>query len=914
MLDSAEFNVGSAQAQLPKSRERDTYSTTRRMSSDQHEPDIQHFFFFFSSFFFIQRDSAASTNGSSFLAMTIPGSSSEATTAAIKPAMPPSPAKQPPPSPSSSTPPPQLADISKLTSRSAVVQALSDLSAYSASLDDELVSLFEESEPVVADARRSISGLAPHVQLIQEEADVLDRRLQSSASVAKRISERVRLLDEERKRIALATEWAVRVAELKSSLSLLASAVEHRDWDMATMHCRRALAIDPAIRSSQFAAAVVPTTDLPELPETTLLELRKTMLTAFTDAFIRSTQNKDEKEASRFFKLFPQVGWKKEGLEVYSSFARSMVREKGRSISDSLGSGKAQHPTHFALLLTSLFEHLAMLIDMHQPVVDRHYGVGNFGHGVMPGLQEECDRLGHRIMDSWREDRNVRRRLDEVQSYRFTGAVVANKTSQSTFKASFGVPGRTASPAPASTANSSFDEPAGPDGREVDRILTELAAMSSRWGLYRRFVQSRLSPEQDEGESGRAKTLEDERAAQADEPLKDFRRGSVDRRSSVASSVNNNASDEVDATDNDAAMRPIDHASTSKLGQEVLETMKSTYVPMEIWYLRNSLEKAFRIDQPDTTSRPYTSSILDDAFYVIRTVLARILSTASLATLDEMTRAVRIAVEQDYIEVIVRKMETLWRSISGSMTVDGPRKDAASREMRTVFITYLNVLDVSGSYMTRVLGEVGHEPSLARLFEAAEVDSALASVSSLSQLVHRMRSSLRTEIEHLFAQLTAPRLRALLHETYRETSYVLDDDSYPLAESRDLVRRRFAHHWHLVFHHFRGAFTEANLNTYVGMALDALLKPWESLVMGMRFTELGALKFDKDLRAITAFLETQSSSPVRDRFSRLQQISYVLNLDGDDDEGDLYQNAVSSGISWRLSMAEVRSVRGLRLS
>ncbi|KAJ9474790.1 Conserved oligomeric Golgi complex subunit 4 [Pseudozyma hubeiensis] len=843
--------------------------------------------------------------------MTIAGSSKVVNTDALS-ASSPGPASERPDSAKQASP--QLADISKLTSRSSVAQALSDLSNYSATLDDELVSLFEESEPVVADARRSISGLAPQVQLIQEEADVLDKRLQSSASVAKRISERVRLLDEERKRIALATEWAVRVAELKSSLSLLASAVEHRDWDMATMHCRRALAIDPAIRASQFAAAVVPSTNLPEPPETTLLELRKTMLTAFTDAFIRSTQNKDEKEASRFFKLFPQVGWKKEGLEVYSSFARSMVREKGRGITDSLGSGKAQHPTHFALLLTSLFEHLASLIDMHQPVVDRHYGAGNFGQGVMPGLQEECDRLGHRIMDSWREDRNVRRRLDEVQAYRFTGALVASRTQQSAFKASFGVPGRTASPAAGSTANSSFDEPAGPDGREVDRILTELAAMCSRWGLYRRFLQSRLAPEQDgadDGRSSRQRTLEDERAAQADEPLKDFRRTSVDRRNSIASSVNAPHGDA--DPDLDAVSSTIDHAATSKLGQEVLESMNSIYTPMETWYLRNSLEKAFRIDQPDTTSRPYTSSILDDAFYVIRTVLARILSTSSLPTLDEMTRAVKTAIEQDYIEVIVRKMETLWRSISGSMTVDGPRKDAASREMRTVFITYLNVLDVSCTYMTRVLAEVGHEPSLARLFEASEMDQALAAVSSLTQLVNRMRSSLRTEIEHLFTQLTAPRLRGLLLETYRDVSYVLDDDSYSLAETRDLVRRRFVKSWDLLFHHFRGTFTDSNFNTYIGMTLDALLKPWESLVMGMRFTELGALKFDKDLRAIMAFLDSQTTLPVRDRFSRLQQISYVLNLDGEDDEGDLYQNAVASGISWRLSMAEVRSVRGLRI-
>jgi hypothetical protein len=82
----------------------------------------------------------------------------------------------------------------------------------------------------------------------------------------------------------------------------------------------------------------------------------------------------------------------------------------------------------------------------------------------------------------------------------------------------------------------------------------------------------------------------------------------------------------------------------------------------------------------------------------------------------------------------------------------------------------------------------------------------------------------------------------------------------------------------------------------------------------MRFTELGALKFDKDLRALIGFLTTQSSLPIRDRFTRLQQISYVLNLDASEHDADLYHNAVASGISWRLSMAEVKTVRALRIS
>ncbi|KAN0061943.1 Golgi transport complex subunit 4 [Thecaphora frezii] len=809
---------------------------------------------------------------------------------------------------------PRLAHPAGLTTRSSVLQALAELSTYQAALDDELASLFHDHSPIVDAARRDIASVAPQIELVKEEAAVLDRRFQESASVAKRISERVRLLDEERKRIALATEWAVKVAELKDALLSLASAVEIRDWDQATAYCIKAMSIDPAITRSAFAASVVPTAELPESPDATLLSLRKTMLAAFTQSFKRATQSKDEAEASRFFKLFPQIGWKKEGLEVYSSFAKTMVREKGRAIGESLGSGKAQSPTYFALLLTALFEHLATLIDMHQPVVDRHYGSGNFGHGVMPGLQEECDRLGCRILDTWKEDRGVKRRLDEVNNYRFSGAT-AFRSPPPPFRPAFGAPGRTASPVGGRTGNASVEEPSGPDGREIDRILNELAAISSRWGLYRRFLHDRLQVDDEaKQESSQEVVLPEERETSDLEPLKDFRRHSLSSPRASLDQAKKQRSDGARSTQDDAEALPTrDIIAESQLGKQTDEALETIYAPMETWYLRNSLEKAFRIDQPDLQARPYTSSILDDAFYVLRTVLGRVLSTSSLSTVSDMFKAIRSVIEEDYIEVIVRKMENVWRSVSGSMTVDGPRKEAATREMRTVFVTYLNVLDVSAHYMERVLADVGNEESLARTYGGGELEQVFAIVHSLNTLVNRFKSGLRTEIDQLFTQITRPRLKTILTEAYRDISYVVDEDGYADAENRDLVRRRFIKGWEHVFHAFKGIYTENNNNVYVNMALDALLKPWESMVMGMRFSELGALRFDKDVRGISTFLATQTTLPIRDKFTRLQQISYVLNLDSSEDEGDVYQNAVASGISWRLTSAEVKTIQLLRL-
>lgn len=48
----------------------------------------------------------------------------------------------------------------------------------------------------------------------------------------------------------------------------------------------------------------------------------------------------------------------------------------------------------------------------------------------------------------------------------------------------------------------------------------------------------------------------------------------------------------------------------------------------------------------------------------------------------------------------------------------------------------------------------------------------------------------------------------------------------------------------------------------------------------MRFSELGAIRFDRDLRSVTAYLGSQAEyGDMREKFQRLQQISTLLNLD-----------------------------------
>ena len=88
------------------------------------------------------------------------------------------------------------------------------------------------------------------------------------------------------------------------------------------------------------------------------------------------------------------------------------------------------------------------------------------------------------------------------------------------------------------------------------------------------------------------------------------------------------------------------------------------------------------------------------------------------------------------------------------------------------------------------------------------------------------------------------------------------------------------------------------------------------------------MRFDRDLRAIIAYLASQTTfGEIREKFVRLQQISTLLNLDSvrfvlyqrriilifhvkDEDVDEFYNE---SGISWKIGPHEARAIANLKL-
>ena len=94
--------------------------------------------------------------------------------------------------------------------------------------------------------------------------------------------------------------------------------------------CFTLLCSERIVRSRQ------PTADMHLPPAETLQKAREHLLSIFREEFHKASQSRDDGATSRFFKLFPAIGWEQEGLEAYAEFVVDLVRVRAPTSAKSI--------------------------------------------------------------------------------------------------------------------------------------------------------------------------------------------------------------------------------------------------------------------------------------------------------------------------------------------------------------------------------------------------------------------------------------------------------------------------------------------------------------------------------------------------------------------------------------------------
>ena len=126
----------------------------------------------------------------------------------------------------------------------------------------------------------------------------------------------------------------------------------------------------------------------------TLQQAARELRAVVTHRFDEAVKSEDLASVERFFKIFPLLGMHDEGLKKFCQYLCSKLQDTAqKNLKSALDvkSNDSRAPVIFADTMTLLYEGIARIVEVHQPIIETYYGPGKLLKTVTI-LQKECDR------------------------------------------------------------------------------------------------------------------------------------------------------------------------------------------------------------------------------------------------------------------------------------------------------------------------------------------------------------------------------------------------------------------------------------------------------------------------------------------------------------------------------------------
>lgn len=586
-------------------------------------------------------------------------------------------------------------------------------------------------------------------------------------------------------------------------------------------------------------------------------ELRSTVTKKFDDA----VNQEDLASVERFFKIFPLLGMHNEGLIKFSSYLCSKLQDSAKkniSLALDVKPKDERAAVVFADTMTLLFEGIARIIEIHQPIIETYYGPGKI-HKTIIIIQLECDKQVKKILQEFNKIRGITKRLQGINDY-----------------------GR----------KPGIDKI---EPKSVDLLLGELTLMHSRAELYIRFLRRRVTNDLD--------TAIADDTQRADQ-LNEF-------ETMIKNSELSHVMQEILGAYLALERYFLEESVNKALGMDSLEQDQQTSSMVDdVFYIvkkciRRSI-KSWSVDgvcavvnmacgilEGEYSSKlkiklrqGYPAGYLDlaQAYNALQTSIQQ----GRLQTSDnEYARLIFLAYLNN-TDVSIEYVETLSKSLiveingafPGIMKKDKEKVESCLAGMKGVTSTLKSIIDFGMEQLRAsavkpritpwvdVFLSINHQVNEDELLRY-ETDEPFVQtlVNNLDGLLAGFKNNLTCAnydalIGIITAEVTARLEKVVLKSTFNRVIFFIKfifycDDDY---------------------------------------VFFFILQP-------------GGLILDKEIRSLASYLAAATSWSVRDKFARLMQIATILSVERVEELAD-YCGA--DAIAWRLTPAEVRKISSLR--
>ncbi|KFD71309.1 hypothetical protein M514_03559 [Trichuris suis] len=739
---------------------------------------------------------------------------------------------------------------------SALTDQLTNIRRREEEVEAQINSIVRDGVDLPKQLYSSFSRLLTEATLAESDTSQLISSVDISSVIADGISSKVRDMDVAKTRVIECLQFVEDILDLRTCTEGVRIAMANEDYEQAASHVHRFLTLDRNVldASSYVGSMNAQSGPTSETSVEAMKKAEKELKQIVVDKFDEAVQRDDVASIQRFFKLFPQLEQQDIGISKFGAYLKQKIASTGEQnfrVAASGGNDASRANVLFADALTLLLEGVARIFEVQQPIVEAYYGVDKV-LVFWSILQEQCNIEASRIFDCFMEKRQVKSKCLNLggsggQSLKASGQL--EKV----------------------------------DPLDLDVLLTEMTLLQMRVDMYMRFLNRRIG--------GSITTLPEytqERKAKKQDMLLHF---GIQLR-------------------------------TCDLSRKVQELL-GLYISLEEYYMRESIQKALKLEYRDEDA--LCSSIVDDVFFIIRKCIRRALSSSNVDCVGAMLNHACSLLEKCYLTELKGRLKPanlIYGSLAdaystaaaayASVVQQGKISTSAidgGDKSRDFFVT-LNDCNASMECLERL------KKGLARDFddvlskrtesERQKLDSCLAQFDDVQK---RCNSIIENGVGQLVQSCVKPRLKIATDAFFNET-HSPNEAEYSELEARNVFVESIVSTLDNVLATIKVQLSEplyASLLIRVA-AETALLV--EKVVMKGTYNRLGGLLLDKQVRELANYLTSLSGWASREKFSRLNQVTCLLNVDSVREAKEFCQ---SDTVVWLLSPSEVRQVLALRI-
>jgi hypothetical protein len=735
---------------------------------------------------------------------------------------------------------------------------------------------------------QSVARLHSFMECVETDARQLANSLKTVSGLAENISGRVSVLDVAKGRVVECLQRVGDLRELRTCAEGVEEALRREEYDEAASNIHRFLALDTAVFKM---GDQVDAKDGGQSLKHSYEVLRKataTLKEIIEREFDKAVAADDVASMERYFKLFPLINEHASGLTRFGKYLSLKIEKLGDDnfkILQAGGTDDKRRNVIYADTLTMLFEGVARIIELHQPLIDNFYGPDKLLN-LIGLLQTECDEQAIRVINAFIQSRQFEMKTRQVDS-------IVRGTERG--------PGKI-------------------DALELDVLLSEVTLMHTRAELYWRFLKRRVGDaparplsESHDDNGAPSRSISPKHSIVDDDVFVE----------ELTEEEYRDAQEKVRQQRNERNQKLDALLNRSALGTKMQEIL-GKYVLMEQYYMTESVKKA--IDMDDLEEGALTSSMLDDVFFIVRKSIRRSITSSSVDCVCAMLNNGVTLLETEFLQRINEPIKLGYPGVSWTAEAYQTAQIAAFNviqqknvaeagpdKQRTAFLVALNNLR-SAVDCVQTLKSGLMEDFTKHLNQINSVDKGKLehSVGQFDDICKRLEHFSAQGIVKLCEAAFKPRLKSSA-EAYLDLSHTISEDDLAQFEAVDPFIENFIAQMDKNIAHFESLLVTANYQDLISAICSETATQLERVVFKCVFNRLGGLQLDKELRQLTNYLTSIAGWSVRQKCSRLSQIVALLNSESIEEAVEFFQQLkTDSNTPSSLSISELKKVLNLR--